>query len=63
MVEMLDAGATLDALESLYRTDFTRFVRAAAACVSEVIPCARLRFDRRGGPVLLRGLSHPDWVG
>jgi DNA-directed RNA polymerase specialized sigma24 family protein len=35
MVEMPVAGATLDALESLYRTDLSRFVRAAAAIAGD----------------------------
>ncbi len=35
MVEMADRGATVEALESLYRADLPRFVRAAAAIVGD----------------------------
>jgi hypothetical protein len=35
MAEMATGGATVEALESLYRADFLRFVRAAAAIVGD----------------------------
>lgn len=35
MAEMVDRGATIEELESLYRADLPRFVRAAAAIVGD----------------------------